>query len=216
KPKTCPTCHGSGQMRFQQGFFSVTRPCSACHGQGEIIEKPCPTCHGSGQEKVKKSISFKIPAGIENNTRMRLSGKGEAGIQGGPPGDLYVEITVEKHAIFQREGQDIICEVPVSFPQAALGCEIEVPTLNGKEKMKISAGTQSGTVIKLAGRGVASLRGYGKGDQLVVVRVETPTKLTERQRELLEEFNKDTGNDGEACHHPLRKSFFDKVKELFG
>ncbi|MBN1142541.1 MAG: molecular chaperone DnaJ, partial [Deltaproteobacteria bacterium] len=159
-----------------------------------------------------KSISLKIPAGVENGTRLKLSGEGEPGGLGGPPGDLYVEIAVEKHPIFQRDGQNILCEIPISFPQAALGCEIDVPTLSGKVKMKIPAGIQTGKVMKLAGRGVVSLQGYGKGDQLVIVRVETPTHLTARQRELLEEFSRQSGEDV----HPMGKGFFDKVKELFG
>jgi molecular chaperone DnaJ len=159
----------------------------------------------------KKSISLKIPAGVETGNRLKLSGEGEAGTQGGPPGDLYVVISVKEHPLFQREGQDVICEIPVSFPQAALGCEFEVPTLEGKVKLKVPAGTQSGKVLKLSGKGIPNLQGYGRGDQLVVIRVETPTRLTSRQKELLEEFALEGGDT-----HPLGKSFFDKVKEMFG
>jgi molecular chaperone DnaJ len=154
---------------------------------------------------------LKIPAGVETGTRLKLNNEGEAGTQGGPPGDLYVVITVSDHSIFQREGREVICEVPISYAQAALGCELDVPTLDGKMKIKIPAGTQSGKVLKLSGKGIPSLQGYGRGDQLVVVRVETPTGLTPRQKELLEEFAKEGGEE----IHPLGKNFFDKVKDLF-
>jgi len=211
-PRTCTTCQGHGQVRYQQGFFSLTRPCPECNGAGKVIDSPCKDCKGSGRIRKKKSISLKIPAGVETGTRLKLSGEGEAGSQGGPPGDLYVVITVAEHPIFQREGREVLCELPISFTQAALGCECEVPTLDGKVKMKIPAGTQSGKVLKLAGKGIPSLQGYGRGDQLVIVRVETPSKLTARQKELLEEFAREAGEDV----HPMGKSFFDKVKELFG
>lgn len=211
KPRTCDTCRGAGQVRFQQGFFSLTRPCPECAGEGKIIDKPCGDCRGSGRIRSKKSISLKIPAGVETGTRLKMSSEGEAGEKGGPPGDLYVVISVDDHPIFQREGREVICEVPISFSQAALGCELQVPTLDGKVKMKIPAGTQSGKVLKLAGKGIPSLQGYGRGDQLVVIRVETPSKLTGRQKELLEEFAHEGGEDV----NPLGKSFFDKVKELF-
>jgi molecular chaperone DnaJ len=160
----------------------------------------------------KKNISLKIPAGIETGNRLKLTGEGEPGSQGGPPGDLYVVISVKDHPIFQREGNNVLCELPVSITQAALGCELEVPTLEGKVKLKIPAGTQSGKVFKLADKGIPVLQGYGRGDQLVVARVETPTKLTARQKELLEEFAREAGED----IHPMGTSFFDKVKELFG
>jgi molecular chaperone DnaJ len=210
-PRTCDTCAGAGQVRFQQGFFSLTRPCPDCSGEGKIIDKPCKKCSGSGRTRTKKSISLKIPAGVETGTRLKMSSEGEAGEKGGPPGDLYVVISVEDHPIFQREGRDVICEVPISFTQAALGCELQVPTLDGKVKVKVPAGTQSGKILKLAGKGIPSLQGYGRGDQLVVIRVETPTKLTSKQKELLEEFAKEGGEDV----NPMGKSFFDKVKELF-
>ena len=210
-PRVCHTCQGSGQLRFQQGFFTLTRPCNVCGGQGQVIEDPCPTCKGTGRTRGKKSLSLKIPPGVETGTRLKLSGEGEPGIGGAPAGDLYVVLTVREHPIFRREGYDVICEVPISFAQAALGAELEVPTLEGKVKLKVPPGTQSGKIQKLSGQGFPVLQGYGRGDQLVVLRVETPTKLTGRQKELLEEFAREGGEDV----NPLGKSFFDKVKELF-
>lgn len=211
-PRTCPTCQGAGQVRYQQGFFSLSRPCPDCGGEGRIIDQPCPACRGAGRVRRKRTISLKIPAGVETGNRLKLSGEGDLGTGGGPPGDLYVVISVKEHPIFQREGPNIICEVPISFVQAALGCELEVPTLKGKVKIKVPVGTQSGKVMKLSGQGFPSLQGYGRGDQLVVLRVETPTRLTPRQKELLEEF----AQEGEEDVHPMGKGFFDKVKELFG
>lgn len=211
-PKVCPTCQGTGQVRYQQGFFSLTRPCPQCGGTGTIIEHPCPKCHGTGKVRTKKTISLKIPAGVETGSRLKLSGEGESGSHGGPPGDLYVVLSAEEHPIFKREGQDVICEIPISFTQAALGCELEVPTLEGKVSLKVPSGTQSGKILKLAGKGIPTLQGYGRGDQLVVIRVETPTHLTSRQKELLEEFAQEGGEDV----HPMGKSFLGKVKELFG
>ena len=210
-PQTCSNCRGSGQVRFQQGFFSLTRPCPECSGEGKIIKEPCPECRGSGLTRSKKTLSLKIPAGVESGNRLKLSGEGEAGAQGAPPGDLYVVISVSEHPIFRREGQDVVCEVPISFPQAALGCDIDVPTLDGKVRLKIPAGTQGGKVFKLSGKGIPVLQGYGRGDQLVVMRVETPTHLTPRQKELLEQFSREGGEEV----HPMGKGFFDKVKELF-
>ncbi|MCF6178092.1 MAG: molecular chaperone DnaJ [Geopsychrobacter sp.] len=210
--QTCQTCRGAGQVRFQQGFFTMTRPCPDCRGEGTIIADPCPDCKGSGLIKKKRSLALKIPAGVETDTRLKLSGEGEAGTHGGPAGDLYVVLTVEDHPIFERDGQTVLCEVPISFVQAALGCEIEVPTLEGKVSLKVPAGTQSGKVFKLSGKGIVSLQGYGRGDQMVVLRVEVPTKLDQNQRKLLEEFAAVSGED----IHPLGKGFFDKVKELFG
>jgi len=210
--QTCSTCRGVGQVRYQQGFFTMTRPCPDCRGEGKIIKEPCSDCRGTGQVKKKRSLSLKVPAGVETGTRLKLTGEGESGQHGGPPGDLYVVISVDTHPIFQREGQNVICEIPISFVQAALGCELEVPTLEGKVAMKVPAGTQTGKILKLSGKGIASLQGYGRGDQLVVLKVEVPTRLNGRQRELLEEFAKESGED----IHPQGKSFFDKVKELFG
>jgi molecular chaperone DnaJ len=189
----------------------MTRPCPDCRGEGKIITNPCPDCRGTGQVKQKRSLSLKVPAGVENGTRLKLSSEGEAGSQGGPAGDLYVVISVEEHPLFKRDGQDIICEIPISFVQAALGCDLEVPTLEGRVNLKIPAGTQTGKVFKLSGKGIVSLQGYGRGDQLVVLKVEVPTKLNSRQRELLEDFAKEGGED----IHPQGKGFFDKVKELF-
>ena len=211
-PVSCPSCSGTGQVRFQQGFFSLTRPCPDCQGEGKKVVDPCSNCHGTGLVRSKKTLSLKIPAGIETGNRLKLNGEGEPGSQGAPPGDLYVVISVKDHPIFHREGNNVLCELPVSITQAALGCELEVPTLDGKVKLKIPAGTQSGKVFKLSDKGIPVLQGYGRGDQLVVARVETPTKLTARQKELLEEFAREAGED----FHPMGKSFFDKVKELFG
>ena len=189
----------------------MTRPCPDCRGEGKIIKDPCPDCKGSGLIKQKRSMSLKVPAGVETGTRLKLSGEGEAGAHGGPPGDLYVVIHVEDHPIFQREGQNILCEVPVSFVQAALGCDLEVPTLEGRVNLKVPAGTQTGKIFRLTGKGIVALQGYGRGDQLVILKVEVPTKLNARQRELLEEFAREGGED----IHPQGKGFFDKVKELF-
>lgn len=211
-PRTCPVCQGMGQVRYQQGFFSLTRPCPECDGEGQIIDQPCSDCSGKGRVKGKKTLSLKIPAGVETGSRLKLTGEGEPGLYGGPPGDLYVVITVKDHPLFQREGQDIICEIPISFPQAALGCEIEVPTLKEKVAVKVPVGTQSGKVVQLSGLGFPSLQGYGRGNQLVVLRVETPTRLSSRQKELLEEFAREGGED----IHPMGKSFLEKVKEMFG
>ncbi|MEE8184984.1 MAG: molecular chaperone DnaJ [Thermodesulfobacteriota bacterium] len=210
-PTMCSTCNGSGQVMYQQGFFSISRSCSSCRGEGRIINDPCTECSGNGRARVSKSVAVNVPAGVETGTRLRLSGEGESGVNGGPPGDLYIIIGVKSHPIFQRQNDDIICEVPISFPQAALGTEMDVPTLEGKVKLKVPAGTQSGKVFRMKGKGIASLHTMGRGDQKVVVRVETPAKLTKRQRELFEEFARISGDDTT----PLRKGFFDKVKEIF-
>ncbi len=209
---TCSACRGSGQLRFQQGFFTIAKTCGQCGGQGTVIKDPCRSCGGSGAMQTTQALNIKIPAGVDNGSRLKLRGEGEAGRNGGPPGDLYVVISVEEHALFSRQGNDIVCEVPISFPQAALGAEIEVPTIDGKVKMKIATGIQSGTVVRLKGKGVPDLRGGGRGDELVRVVVETPRKLTGRQRELLEEFARSSGEEV----NPLSKGFFDKVKEMFG
>ena len=209
--ETCRTCSGNGQVRFQQGFFSLTRTCPDCNGEGKKISDPCKGCRGTGLTRGQKTLSLKIPPGVESGIRLKMNGEGEPGAKGGPAGDLYVVITVKDHPIFQREGNDLICEIPISFPQAALGCELQAPTLEGKVKLKVPAGTQSGKIFKLAGKGIPVLQGYGRGDELVIVRVETPTSLTSRQKELLSEFAKEAGED----IHPMGKSFFDKVKELF-
>jgi molecular chaperone DnaJ len=209
---TCTTCHGSGQIRSQQGFFSISRTCSRCGGEGKVITEPCKTCRGRRRVERERTLSIKVPAGVETGTTIRLSGEGELGSYGGPPGDLYVYLTVEEHPLFQREGQDVLCAVPVSFVQAALGTEIEVPTLTGGMKLKIPAGTQPGQVFRLKGKGFPYLRGAGIGDQLCRIMVEVPTKLTARQKELLKEF------EGLCCEQsaPIMTGFFEKVKEIFG
>ena len=212
RPRQCPTCGGSGELRFTQGFFSVSRSCSQCGGTGQIVADPCPKCGGQGRYNSESQISVKIPAGVDTGTRVRLAGEGEAGEQGGPPGDLYVVIHVKEHPIFVREDSEVLCEVPISFTQAALGAQIEVPTLDGKVKMKIPAGTQSGKVLRLRGKGIPRLHGGGRGDHHVRVNVETPTELTREQRDLLERFAEISGEET----HPQSKSFFEKVRELFG
>jgi molecular chaperone DnaJ len=209
--QSCHTCGGSGQVRFQQGFFSMARTCTACNGEGQIVTDPCPNCHGTGRVRHTRQISVKIPAGVETGTRLRLSGEGEGGIHGGGRGDLYVVIVVQEHPIFSRSNDDILCEVPISIAQAALGAGIEVPTLKGGEPLTIPAGTQTDAIFRLRGKGVPNVHGHGIGDELVRVIVETPTKLTDRQRELLEEFAKLSGEET----HPRGQGFFRKVKELF-
>lgn len=209
-PKICPACRGAGQVRYQQGFFSVSKTCGQCNGEGKVVDDPCPECHGKGSVKDSKTLSVKIPGGVETGSRLKLSGEGGQGVKGGPNGDLYVAISVKEHAIFQREDDNVVCEIPISFAQAALGCEIEVPTLDGKVSMKIPEGTQSGKIYRLRGKGIPSLQGYGRGDQLVVVKVETPTNLSGKQKELLEEFAKISGEDA----HPMKKGFLDKVMDF--
>jgi len=211
-PRTCPSCRGSGQIRFQQGFFSIAKTCSQCGGEGSIIADPCATCGGAGRVRVTQNLSVKIPAGVDTGSRLKLRGEGEAGLAGGPEGDLYVVIAVAEHAVFGRQGKDVICELPVSFTQLALGAEIEVPTLEEKAKIKIPPGAQTGTVFRLKGKGIPDLQGYGRGDQLVRVHVEVPRKLSPRQRELLEEYAR---NGGEEVS-PLNKGFLDRVREMFG
>jgi molecular chaperone DnaJ len=211
-PQTCPTCRGRGQVNFQQGFFSVSRTCAQCHGQGAIIKDACASCGGAGRVRAMHTLSVKIPAGVDNGSRLKLRGEGEAAPVGGAPGDLYVVTQVEPHPIFVRENLDIICDVPISFVQATLGAEIDVPTLDGKVKMKIPSGTQSGKVFRMKGKGVKDVQGYQLGDQHVRVTVETPSQLTSKQKELLKEFATLGGEEV----NPLAKGFFDKMKELFG
>lgn len=208
----CTACNGSGQVRFQQGFFTIAKTCGQCGGQGTYVKDACRTCRGQGTVEKTSALNIKVPAGVDNGSRLKLRNEGEPGRGGGPAGDLFVVISVEQHPLFERDGNDIICQLPVTFPEAALGTEIDVPTLAGKVKMKIPAGTQSGTVFRLQGKGAPDLRGYGTGDQLVRLTIETPRKLTTRQRELLEEFARESGNEV----NPLSKGFFDKVKEIFG
>jgi molecular chaperone DnaJ len=209
-PKTCPQCRGSGQVRFQQGFFSIAKTCGHCNGQGSIIADPCTACGGSGAQRRTHQLSVKIPAGVDAGSRLKLRGEGEAG--GGTPGDLYVVVHVREHPLFVRAGNDVVCDVPLSFSHAALGTELEVPTLEGPAKVKVPAGTQSGQVFRLKGRGIPELNGYGRGDEIVRIIVETPRKLSARQRELLEEFARLAGEEV----HPLSKSFLEKVKSMLG
>ena len=211
-PQTCPTCRGRGQVSFQQGFFSVSRTCNQCHGQRTVIKDPCGACGGSGRVRKMHTLNVKIPAGVDTGSRLKLRAEGEAAPAGGMPGDLYVVIQAEPHPIFVRDNLDILCDIPVTFVQAALGAEIDVPTLAGKVKVKVPPGTQSGKVFRLKGKGIQDVQGYHQGDQHVRIIVETPTHLTTRQKELLKEFAALGGED----INPLSKGFFEKVKELFG
>jgi len=187
-PSSCPTCRGHGQVSRSQGFFSITTTCPHCQGQGEVIHTPCSQCRGRKKVRTKKNIALKIPPGVETGSRLRLRGEGEEGERGGPPGDLYVIIHVEPHEFFGRDGDDITCQIPISFSQAAIGAQIEVPTLNGTRKLTIPRGTQGGQIFRLKGEGFHHMRGFGRGDEIVQVIVKTPTKLTKRQEELLAEF----------------------------
>ena len=215
EPKTCPTCHGRGEVRVSQGFFSIQQTCPQCHGRGKVVSDPCPTCHGAGRLKKHKTLSVKIPAGVDQDDRIRLSGEGEAGVNGGPTGDLYVVVQLKPHAVFQREGADLHCEMPIGFATAALGGEIEIPTLDGHAKVKIPPETQSGQVFRLRNKGIRPVRGSVIGDLYCHVAVETPVKLTSRQKEILREFEAINLQDP-AAHSPKQKSFFDKLKEFFG
>ncbi|SFE75232.1 molecular chaperone DnaJ [Nitrosomonas sp. Nm166] len=213
-PKTCSTCNGHGQVRMQQGFFSIQQTCPKCQGSGKIITHPCPTCHGVGRVKQQKTLTVKIPVGVDDGDRIRISGEGEAGLNGGPPGDLYVVIHLSAHPVFRREGDHLHCEIPISFTVAALGGEIEVPTLEGHAKIKVPAETQTGKVFRLRGKGIKGVRSHDKGDLLCHVIVETPVKLTARQKELLEELEAISLKDGPR-HSPRAKSWMDKAREFF-
>ncbi|MPV85875.1 molecular chaperone DnaJ [Ostreibacterium oceani] len=214
KKKTCTTCHGQGQVRMQQGFFSVQQTCPTCHGSGEIIEDPCDACHGKGRIHENKTLSVKIPAGVDDGDRIRLSGEGEAGENGAPAGDLFVEIAVKPHKIFTRKGNDLYCEMPMSFVTATLGGEIQVPTLTGKGHLKIPAGTQTGKLFKISGKGVKSVRSHSTGDLLVRVIIETPVNLNKEQMRLLEELQ-DSLQQGGTKHSPKESSWVDTVKGFF-
>ena len=215
QPTTCPTCHGSGQIRLQQGFFSIQQTCPKCHGTGRFISDPCGVCHGAGRLKKQKTLSVKIPAGVDEGDRIRLAGEGEHGVNGGPPGDLYVQIHLKPHAVFQRDHNDLHCEMPISFTTAALGGEIEIPTLDGAANLKIPAETQSGRVFRLRGKGIRGVRSHSQGDLLCHVLVETPINLTDRQQELLRELEEiSKGND--SHHNPRASSWMEKVKAFFG
>ncbi len=210
-PATCETCHGHGEIRRQQGFFTIAQPCPRCHGSGQMIKDPCETCSGRGRTKKREKLSVKVPAGIDEGQRLKLSGQGDAGTNGGPGGDLYVLIHIQDHEFFKRDEYDVLCEVPISFSQAALGCEIEVPTLGGRVSMKIPEGTQAGQKMKLRNKGVTKLGGYGFGDQIITIHVETPTKLSKEQRELFKNLSELEQNSS----NPMTKGFFNRVKELF-
>ena len=189
-PEDCPHCGGTGQISRSQGFFSIRTTCPQCHGEGRSIRYPCPDCRGTGQVESSQKVSVKIPAGVDTGTRLRLTGEGESGSRGGPPGDLYVFINVDPHNFFKRNYDDIICQVPISFIQATLGADIDVPTLKGEKKLHIPKGTQPGDVFRFKGEGIPSLRGHGRGDQIMQVLVKTPTGLTKKQESLLKEFSK--------------------------
>jgi len=214
QPKTCPTCGGQGQVRVSQGFFSIQQTCPSCHGNGKIIPEPCSQCQGTGRLKTHKTLNVKIPAGVDEGDRIRLSSEGEPGVNGGPPGDLYVQIAVKPHPVFQRDAADLHCEMPVSFATAALGGEIDLPTLDGTAHIKIPPETQSGKTFRLRGKGIKALRTPHHGDLYCHVVIETPVNLTERQKELLREFEALTTKGGDR-HNPRARSWVDKVREFF-
>jgi molecular chaperone DnaJ len=212
KPRACPTCGGYGRVRAQQGFFSIERTCPHCHGQGEVIDNPCTSCSGSGRVTRERNLAVNIPAGVEDGTRIRLAAEGEAGLRGGPAGDLYIFVSMKPHPFFQRDGADLFCRVPISMVQAALGGEINVPTVDGGEaKVKITEGTQTGKQFKVKAKGMPVLRSRDVGDLFIQVTVETPQNLTKRQRELLSEFDSLSSNKT----HPESAGFFAKMKEFF-
>lgn len=211
-PVTCPTCKGAGQVRYQQGFFSISRSCGQCNGSGQVITEPCETCQGKGRVHKEKVLEVRIPAGVDNGARLRIQGEGEAGSHNGPSGDLYVIIYVEEHPFFQRQENSIYCQVPISIVQAVLGSEIVVPTLEGEEKIKIPEGTQTGSVFRLRNKGIVSLGGRGRGDQFVTVNIVVPTKLTKEQRQAFENLAK-VSEDDELIQE---RNIFDKVKDIFG
>ena len=210
-PISCPTCGGYGQVRFQQGFFAVSRTCSQCRGTGKVVRDPCTECMGNGRIQKEKILEVRIPAGVDNGTRLRIQGEGEAGAHGGPSGDLFVIISVEEHAFFRREEENIYCEIPISVSKAVLGGEVRIPTLEGEEKLSIPEGTQTGAVFRLRGKGIPSVNGHGRGDQLVSVSVRIPKKITKEERHLYEELAALSKEDLPA----EEKNFFDKVKDMF-
>src|SRR6184192_2547896 len=214
-PKTCPTCHGRGEVRVSQGFFSIQQTCPACHGTGKIIPDPCVTCHGAGRFRKHKTLSVKIPAGVDQDDRIRLSGEGEAGLNGGPPGDLYVVVSIKPHSVFQRDNSDLHCEMPISFATPSLGGEIEIPTLDGHAKLKIPPETQTGQVFRLRNKGIKGVRSSVHGDLYCHISIETPVKLTPRQKELLRELEVIIA-ENPGAHDPRAKNWFDRVREFFG
>lgn len=207
-PVTCNTCKGTGHVRFQQGFFSVSKTCGNCQGSGRIITDPCSSCKGTGSVKKVFTVSVKVPPGVDTGSRLRMTGEGEPGSYNGPSGDLYIVINVKKHSLFVRKGNDIYCEMDVTFPQAVLGAEIEVPTLDGVTYLKVPAGTQPGKTFHIRGKGIPRLGGHGKGDEIVVINIDVPKHITPRQKELLEEF-------AQICGDRTSKSFKDKLKDMF-
>ncbi|MDI9817942.1 MULTISPECIES: molecular chaperone DnaJ [unclassified Legionella] len=213
-PKNCETCNGIGQVRIQQGFFSIQQTCPSCHGEGKVITDPCNSCHGQGRVRESKKLTVKIPAGVDNGDRVRLSGEGEAGIYGGPSGDLYVQVNIKKHTIFERQENDLYCEVPISFVTAAVGGTIEVPTLEGPVTLKIPGETQTGKTFRLRGKGMKSVRGHGTGDLLCRVIVETPVNLSREQKDLLVKLQESL-DSSKNTHSPRSSSWFDGVKKFF-
>ena len=212
KPKECGTCGGVGQVRMQQGFFSIQQTCPTCHGAGTVISDPCQKCHGQGRMEETKTLSVKIPAGVDTGDRIRLAKEGEAGVHGGPPGDLYVEVHVKPHPLFKRDGEDLYCEVPIGFGTAAIGGTVEVPTLNGRVKLKIPSETQTGKIFRLRGKGVKSVRGHGPGDLLCKVVIETPVNLTHDQKKLLTQLDESVGE--EQKHLPKAYRWLQAVKQF--
>ena len=212
QPTTCDMCQGMGEVRRQQGFFTVATTCPKCQGSGQMITDPCGTCSGQGRKRKKVDLAVKVPEGIDTNQRLKLSGEGDAGTQGAPDGDLYVVINVQPHSIFERDGFNLHCTVPISFTQAALGDEVEVPTLDGRVSVGIAEGTQSGKKMRLKGKGIQRLGAYGHGDLILTIHVETPTKLNSEQKELLSKLGEISGDHKS---HPMGRGFFDKVKDLF-
>jgi molecular chaperone DnaJ len=219
KPATCPQCHGRGQLRYQQGFFTVARTCGQCRGTGQVVTKPCQTCHGAGRVEKQRKITVRIPAGIATGQRLRLSSEGEAGPNGGPAGDLYVVVHVQEHAFFQRDGNDLYCEIPLNFPTLALGGEIMIPTLDGEEAFQIPEATQSGQTFRVRGKGMPDVAGRGRGDLLITVKVVTPKKVTKEQRKLLEQLAsalpKEQFEPTPRDEHE-DKGLFERVKDIFG
>jgi molecular chaperone DnaJ len=209
--ETCPACHGQGSVQLQQGFFRISRTCDRCQGLGQSLRRACETCRGQGRIETVRERMVRIPAGVDTGTRLRLQGEGEGGLRGGPPGDLYVVLTVADHPLFEREGSHLLCEVPISISQAALGAKVEVPTIDGPTEIEVKPGTQSNDLIRLRGVGLPRLGGGPRGDQLVRIFVEVPTRLSEEQRELLERFAELAGDDVT----PRRRSFLDKLREIF-
>lgn len=213
-PTSCSTCHGSGAVQMQHGFMAIQQPCRACQGTGQVIKDPCASCHGQGRVKERKTLSVKIPAGVDTGDRVRLNGEGEAGMNGAPSGDLYVQVHVKKHAVFDRDGTELYCSAPISFATATLGGEIDVPTLDGPVTLKIPAETQSGKAFRLRGKGVKALRSGVTGDLICTVTVEVPVKLTDEQKALLTSFD-DSVQSGGDSHRPQSKKWYDTVKDFF-